>query len=47
MFLDKNMCTGGLRVSGFVYDKSFYVMPKILSNSASALRKVVKEKVAC
>ena len=31
----------------FVYDKSFYIMPRILSNSACALRKVIREKMTC
>ena len=31
----------------FVYDKSIYVMPKILSNSTCALGRVVREIMAC
>ena len=38
---------GDLRVSTFVYDKSFYIMPKVLSNSTCALRRVIREKMTC
>ena len=31
----------------FVYDKSIYIMPRILSNCTCALRTVVREKMAC
>ena len=34
---------GGLKISAFVYDKSFYIMPKVLSNSTCTLRKVIRK----
>ena len=36
-----------MRVSAFLYDKSFYIMRGILSNSTCALRRVVREKMTC
>ena len=45
MFLDLDMCVGGLGVSSFVYDKSIYIMPMVLSNSTCALRGVVRRKM--
>ena len=37
----------GLKVSTFLYDKSFYIMPRVLSNSACALRRVIREIMTC
>ena len=45
MFLDLDMCVAGFGVSSFVYDKSIYIMPRVLSNSTCALRGVVWRKM--
>ena len=46
MFLDLDMCVGGLGDSSFVYDKSIYIMPRVLFNSTSALKGVIWGKMA-
>ena len=46
-FLVEICVEGGLKVSPFIYDKSIYIIPGVLSDSACALRRMIGEKVAC